>query len=59
MTKSQTRKLIQRLDGRMKAVAKERDRIDALISEYDTLRENCDVAWEHLQNARDELSQLV
>jgi len=40
-------------------VAKERDRIDDMISEMEELRDCCDRAWEDLERARDALSELV
>lgn len=51
--------LEKQIETRQKAVAKERDRIDALLSEFDGLRESCDRAWDALQDARDALSELV
>lgn len=43
----------------MKAVAKERDKLDEAIADMEQLRECCDRAWEDLQSARDALSELV
>ena len=54
-----TKKMIFEIDRRMKAVAEERDKLDAFISEVSDLREDCDEAWDHLQRARDALSELV
>ena len=54
-----TKKWISEIDKRMVGVAKERDKLDALISEISDLREDCDEAWDHLQRARDALSALV
>lgn len=54
-----TKKMITEIDKRMAAVGKERDRLDKFISEVEDLREDCDEAWDHLQRARDALSELV
>ena len=43
----------------MAGVAIERDKLDELISEMEDLRENCDEAWDHLERARDALSEMV
>lgn len=51
--------MIEQINKRAKAVAKERDAIRALISEWEGLAENCAEAFEHLERAADELSQLV
>jgi len=50
---------IKKLDKSMKGIAKERDLLDSLISEAEDLRENCDTAWNNLQDARDGLSEMV
>lgn len=50
---------IKELERRQTAIAKERDKLDAAISEMEMLKENCDMAWESLQHARDVLSELV
>ena len=52
-------KLIKEVDKRLTAVGKERDRLDNLIGDAEHLRDNCDEAWDHLQRARDALSELV
>ena len=43
----------------MLGVAKERDKLDTLISEAEDLREDCEEAWDHMQRARDALSEMV
>ncbi len=53
------KKVIKQIKKRENAVAKERDKLDELISELGDLREDCDEAWENLQSARDALSELV
>jgi predicted nucleic acid-binding Zn-ribbon protein len=50
---------IRKIDAQMKAVGKERDKIDALLDELTSLRDNCDRAYEALWEARDALSELV
>ena len=54
-----TKKWIKELNKRMAGVAIERDKLDELISEMKDLRENCDEAWDHLERARDALSEMV
>ena len=44
---------------RQEAVAKERDKLDDFIAHLTDLREDCDNAWNCLQDARDALSELV
>lgn len=51
--------VIKELDKRMQGVAKERDKLDDLISELEHLRENCRAAYDDMQSARDHLSELV
>ena len=43
----------------MVAVGIERDKLDALIAESEDLREDCEEAWDHMQRARDALSEMV
>jgi len=50
---------IKKIDAQMKAVGKERDKIDELIGELTDLRDNCDTAYQALWDARDALSELV
>lgn len=50
---------IKQIEKRMVAIGKERDKIDDLIGELDSLRENCRTAYDDLQSARDALSELV
>ena len=54
-----TKKWIKEIEKRMVAVGKERDKLDDLIAEIADLRENCDEAWDHMQRARDALSEMV
>ena len=51
--------MLKEIQKRMDAVAKERDRIDELMSEMRSLRDDCDEAWDSLMDARDALSRLV
>ncbi len=39
-------------------IAKERDKLDDFISSISALREDCDEAFESLQDARDTLSRM-
>lgn len=50
---------IKQIDKRMKAVAAERDKLDELIRDLEALKENCEEAYDHLQRARDALSEIV
>ena len=50
---------IKKIDAQMKAVGKERDKIDELIGELTDLMDNCDTAYQALWHARDALSELV
>ena len=58
-SKKETFEFDKKLAARQDGVAAERDKLDDAISEMETLRENCDTAWDCLQDARDALSQLV
>jgi hypothetical protein len=49
----------RKIKERQDAVAKERDKLDAVIGELEDLRECCDRAYSDLQSARDALSELV
>jgi chromosome segregation ATPase len=50
---------VKQIEKRMAAVAKERDKLDDLVSELESLREDCREAYDSLQDARDALSRLV
>jgi predicted nucleic acid-binding Zn-ribbon protein len=50
---------MKKIDKRMTAVGKERDKIDYLLADLEMLREDCNEACEALQEARDSLSRLV
>lgn len=54
-----TKNMLAEIKERAKAIGKERDKLRALISEWEGLADNCDTAIEHLDRAADELSQLV
>ncbi len=54
-----TKNWIKQIEVHQKAVAQERDKLDEVISEMEGLREDCDDAWHHLQDARDALSKMV
>ena len=47
------------VEKRMLDIAKTRDKLDDTISEMEELRDNCNEAYDHLQDARDALSRLV
>jgi hypothetical protein len=51
--------MIKAIEARMKAVAKERDKIEDMIGDLDGIRDSCDRAYYALQDARDALSELV
>lgn len=50
---------MKQIEKRMIAVGKERDKLDDLIGELDSLKDNCQTAYDDLQHARDALSELV
>lgn len=50
---------IKQIEKRMLAVGKERDKLDDLIGDLETLRENCRTAYDDLRHARDALSEIV
>jgi len=52
-------KAIKEIEKRMVCAGKERDKIDELISELESLREDCREAYDSLIDARDALSRLV
>jgi uncharacterized coiled-coil DUF342 family protein len=58
-TKTQITALMKQIDKRKDAVSKERDKIDDLIGDLQSLKEDCDEAYDALQTARDALSRLV
>lgn len=58
-TKTQITSWVKQIDRRKEAVGKERDKLDDLIGELQSLKEDCDEAYDALQTARDALSRLV
>lgn len=58
-TKAQINSWIKQIDRRKEAVGLERDKLDDLIGDLQTLKEDCDEAYDALQTARDALSRLV
>jgi hypothetical protein len=52
-------KIIKELEKHMKAVKKERDKLDEFISDLEDLREDCDNSYDLLISARDALSEIV
>lgn len=59
MTNREVDAMIRKIDKAMKRVGEERDKIDELIDEMQSLRWDCVSAIEHMQDARDALSGLV
>lgn len=51
--------MILKIESQMKKVAENRDSLDEMISELESLKEDCNEAYEHLMDARDALSRLV
>lgn len=58
MKKTNILNFIKKIDTQQARVAKERDRLDDLISEMEQLKEDCSEAWDNLQDARDALSRM-
>jgi len=54
-----TATLIKKIEQVMVNVAKERDKLDDLIDTATSLKEDCDNAYDAMQQARDALSELV
>ena len=54
-----TRELRKAIGVRMKALARERDRLDELISDAEQLKDNIETALLDMDQARDSLSELV
>ena len=59
MTRTKINSWLREIERRQNAIAKERDRLDAAISEMEELKDSCERAYEDMQNARDALSELV
>lgn len=59
MNKRQSEAIIRKIEKHMHAVKLTRDRIDDDMETLQELREDCDEAYDHLQRARDALSELV
>ena len=49
----------KQMQKHMEAVAKSRDDLDEFIATLTDLREDCGDAWDHMERARDALSDLV
>lgn len=49
--------IIKRIQKQQDRIANERNKLDALISELDQLRDDCVEAWDNLQGAIDALSR--
>ncbi|HUW47216.1 MAG TPA: hypothetical protein VMW36_00535 [Patescibacteria group bacterium] len=59
MTKEEMKSWIKKIEKRIVAIEKERDKLDGMISELSDLRDIEDSARYYLEEARDALSQLV
>ena len=59
MTKREYQRLTAKLEKRRDAVGKERDRIRAILDDYEDLAQHCEVAYERLQETIDILSELA
>lgn len=59
MRKSTIAAIDRKLAKEQQAVGKTRDHLDEVISELSSLMESCDRAYDHLQDARDALSELA
>lgn len=59
MNKAQINRTIKQIEKHLEKVGKERDSLDEFIDELEGLKESCREAHDHLQYARDALSQLV
>jgi hypothetical protein len=50
---------MKQIEKHQNQVAKDRDALDDYIAELRDLKEDCENAWDALQDARDALSELV
>jgi hypothetical protein len=53
------KRIEERIAKQQEIIGKDRDKLDELISDLVTLRDDCEEAWGSLQDARDALSRLV
>lgn len=53
------KQMISKIERQKNAIGKERDKLDDLISELANLKDDCDQAYDLLEEARDALSRLV
>ena len=51
--------VIEKVEDQMKAVGRERDKIDNLIGDLTSLRDACEEAYDALWDAREALSEIV
>jgi hypothetical protein len=58
-TKTQITAWVKQIDKRKEAIGKERDKLDDLIGEMQSLKDDMDEAFDDLLRARDALSRLV
>jgi len=59
MTKRTTAAMIKKLERAKATLAKDRDALRDLFDELETLKEDCEEAYDSLENAIDALSRLV
>lgn len=59
MNKRKTQSIIKSIEKHMKQIGKDRDKLDEFIDELNGLREDCEHAYDCLQEARDALSEMV
>ncbi len=59
MNKSQYAKIVKNIEKHMNQIGKERDSLDDMIDQLNSLKEDCEQAWDCLQEARDALSRMV
>ncbi|MFA5340279.1 MAG: hypothetical protein WC332_00740 [Clostridia bacterium] len=59
MDKKQLKNLVKQIEKHKNNIAKERDALNDLISEFEDIAYNCDSAGHSLQEAIDELSQYL
>lgn len=59
LDKKAVAKLVRDIDRQMQRIAKERDKLDDIISTANAVLNDCDEARDDLQRARDALSRYV
>jgi septal ring factor EnvC (AmiA/AmiB activator) len=59
LTKTKIKSIIRGIDKHMIKIAQDRDKLDEFISDLNSLKEDCDSAYDALIDARDALSRMV